>query len=269
VSAAQGLSRALPRAEAIGAETFQVFVSSARAWRPPTPDPADDAAFAQANRVPVFVHSPYLINLASPSPETVAKSRAALEFALRRSAAIGAAGVVMHAGSAVAGHSHDAAMEQLRSRLLSVLDDVGDGPPLLVEPTAGGGGALASSAESLADYLDAFGRDERIGVCLDTCHMHASGHDMSTEAGFAAAVTAFAAASGRGVIRLVHVNDSRDPVGSKRDRHAPLGGGTIGHDAFRALFTAPALRGVPLIVETPEAGHASDVATLKSLRGAV
>jgi deoxyribonuclease-4 len=99
--------------------------------------------------------------------------------------------------------------------------------------------------------------------------MHAAGHDLSSPEGFATAVRHYAKAAGKGAIGLVHVNDSRDPAGSKRDRHASIGHGTIGRDAFAALFTTPALRGVPLVVETAEAEHATDIATLKSLRSAV
>jgi len=278
-SVAGGLAQALPRAEAIGSEAIQVFVSSPRAWAPPPDDPDGDAAFADSCRLPVFVHAPYLINFGSPSPETLAKSSGCLEFALRRGAAIGAAGVVMHAGSAVlgsggtpaskgvaGGRAWEDAMAQARECLLPLLDSVPDAPRLLIEPTAGGGGALASDASTLGAYLDVLGRDERIGVCLDTCHMHAAGHDLSTAAGFAGALRAYAKAAGRGAIGLIHVNDSRDPAGSKRDRHESIGRGTIGRDAFAALFSTPAVRGVPLVVETAEADHAADVATLKSLR---
>jgi deoxyribonuclease-4 len=267
-SVAGGLAQALPRAEAIGSEAIQVFVSSPRAWAPPPDDPDGDAAFADGCTLPVFVHAPYLINFGSPPAETLAKSSGCLEFALRRGAAIGAAGVVLHAGSAVLGNPWDEAMAQARSCLLPLLDSVPDAPRLLIEPTAGGGGALASDASSLAAYLDALGRDERIGVCLDTCHMHAAGHDLSCADGFAAALRAYSKAAGKGAIGLIHVNDSRDPAGSKRDRHESIGGGTIGRDAFAALFSTPAVRGVPLIVETAEADHAADVATLKSLRDA-
>lgn len=259
--------RALPRAEAVGAETMQIFLASPRAWAPPSPDPVGDEAFRATCAMPVFVHAPYLINFGSPSAQTLAKSSSALEFSLRRGAAIGASGVVVHAGSAVLGNPWDGAMQQVRSYLLPLLDAV-DGPRLLIEPTAGGGGALASDAASLAAYLDVLGRDPRIGVCLDTCHMHAAGHDMSTPAHLAASVRAYSRAAGRGAIELVHVNDSRDPVGSKRDRHAAIGQGTIGRESFGALFTASVLRGVPLIVESADVDHAADIAILKSLRDA-
>jgi deoxyribonuclease-4 len=285
VSVAGGLLRALPRAQAIGAEAIQIFLSSPRAWAPPPPDPDGDEAFRSSCPVPVFVHAPYLINFGSPSAATLAKSSDALAFSLRRARAVGARGVVMHAGSAVLGNAWDAAMAQVREHVLPLLDDVlADGPPadgapadgalphgagqtrLLIEPTAGGGGALASDAASLAAYLDVLGRDERVGVCLDTCHMHAAGHDMSSADGFATSVRRFAKAAGRRAIGLVHVNDSRDPAGSKRDRHEAIGRGTIGREPFAALFTSAALRGVPFVVETADDDHASDIATLKALR---
>ena len=266
VSVAGGLSRALGRADDVGAEVLQIFLASPRAWAPPPPDPEGDAAFAAARDRPVFVHAPYLINFGSPSASTLAKSHGALEFSLRRGAAIGAAGVVMHAGSAVLGNRWEDATAQVREHVLPVLDSVPGSPRLLIEPTAGGGGALASDAASLGAYLEALGRDERVGVCLDTCHMHAAGHDLSDVPSFTAALRAYGRAAGRGRVGLVHVNDSRDPAGSKRDRHEAIGRGTIGADAFAALFTSPVTRRAPKVVETAEADHAADVATLKALR---
>jgi deoxyribonuclease-4 len=267
VSVAGGLARALPRALAVGAETLQMFVANSRAWAHPADDPAGDEEFrAAARAVPVFVHAPYLINFGSPSADTLERSTRALAFSLRRGTAIGARGVVVHAGSAVLGNRWAGAMRQVREHLLPVLD-VTEGPRLLIEPTAGGGGALASDASSLAAYLDVLGRHERVGVCLDTCHLHAAGHDLSTREGFSGALRAYGRAAGPGAIGLVHVNDSRDPAGSKRDRHASIGAGTIGRDAFAALFSSTATRGVPLVVKSAEADHAADIATLKALRG--
>lgn len=266
VSVAGGLSRALRRAAEIGAEVIQVFVANPRAWAAPAPDPAGDAAFARDRTVPVFVHAPYLINFGSPSPQTLIRSVEALTFSLRRAAAIGASGVVVHAGSAVLGNAWDAATAQVRDHLLPVLDAVPGAPRVLIEPTAGGGGALAHDADSLQAYLDVLGRDERVGVCLDTCHLHAAGHDLSAASGFAAALRAFGTAAGLGAVGLVHVNDSRDPAGSRRDRHASVGQGTIGPEAFATLFTSPVVRGVPLVVETSDTEHAADLATLRSLR---
>ena len=267
VSAAGGLLRVFARAEAVGAEVVQLFVSSPRAWAVPAPDPRADAEFAAARAdraLPVYVHAPYLINLGATSGDVVTRSRQALEFALRRGAAIGAAGVVVHAGSAVGSTVPADAMAAARRTVHDALSAV-DGIDVLIEPTAGGGGALAATAASLRDFLDALGRDARIGVCLDTCHMHAAGHDLSTVRRFGAELRAYAAAA-EGQVRLVHVNDSRDPAGSLRDRHTALGSGTIGIAPFGALFTTGALAGVPLVVETAESDHASDIASLVALR---
>ena len=257
----------MPYAAKIGAEVVQVFLSSPRAWALPPGTPDSDASFAAECGVPVFVHAPYLVNFGSPTPETLARSRAALDFSLRRGRAIGARGVVMHAGSGVGNHWAEV-MAQLRTHVLRTLDAVPDGPRLLIEPMASSA-SLASDAASLAAYLDVLGRDERIGVCLDTCHMHAAGHDLSTPASFAAALREYGRAAGRGRIGLIHVNDSRDPAGSGRDRHEAVGKGTIGRAAFTALFRTPASRRVPMVVETNDAGHADDIATLRALRADV
>ncbi|MEO9139667.1 MAG: deoxyribonuclease IV [Jatrophihabitans sp.] len=268
ISVAGGLRKALPRAAAVGAEAMQIFLANPRGWAPPAPDPDGDAEFRAQCALPVFVHAPYLINFGSPSPETLHRSVDALRFSLERGRDVGARGVVVHAGSAVLGNRWEDAMAQAREHVLPLLDGIPDGPRLLVEPTAGGGGALASDAESLGAYLDALNRDERIGVCLDTCHMHAAGHDLSTASAFTRALRIYGSAIGRGRLGLVHVNDSRDPAGSKRDRHASIGAGTIGRDAFAALFNTPVTRGVAMVVETADTEHADDIATLIALREA-
>ncbi|MDT4937362.1 MAG: deoxyribonuclease [Pseudonocardiales bacterium] len=270
LSVAGGLPRCLSRVDLVGAEVVQLFLASPRAWATPPADPDSDESFRAScagRSLPVFVHAPYLLNFGSPSAQTLDRSASALEFSLRRGGAIGALGVVMHAGNAVLGNDRDAAMKQLRESVLRVLDRVPNGPALLIEPTAGGGLALASDAESLAGYLDILDRDERIGVCLDTCHMHAAGYDLSTVRGFGAALRAYGRAAGSNRVQLVHVNDSRDPVGSKRDRHAAIGAGTIGAEPFAALFSSPVTRGVPLVVESTDLEHAADIAALKQLRG--
>ncbi|PZS19612.1 MAG: endonuclease IV [Pseudonocardiales bacterium] len=268
VSAAGGLALVLPRAQAVGAETLQLFVANTRAWAHPKADPAGDEMFRATCPLPVFVHAPYLINFGSPSPDTLARSTLALAFSLRRAAAIGARGVVMHAGSAVLGSRWGEAVRQVREHVLPLIGDA-DGPLLLIEPTAGGGGSLACDAPSLAAYLDVLGRDERIGVCLDTCHLHAAGHDLTADGGVAAAMDALhAAAPGR--LGLIHANDSLDECGSRRDRHQNVGRGTLGRRPFWELLHHPVTAGVAFVVETPgdEAGQAADIARLRRLRSA-
>jgi deoxyribonuclease IV len=199
----------------------------------------------------------------------VLRSARALAFSLRRGQRIGAAAVVVHAGSAVHDQLRAAALSQVREHLPTLLDEAeslgADAPRLLIEPTAGGGAALAADIASIAEYLDVVA-DERVGLCVDTCHLHASGHDLSSAAAMRRTLTELVAAVGAGQIGLLHVNDSRDPPGSLRDRHAAIGAGTIGAAAFGALFTTPVVRGVPMVVETEPAAQAGDVSVLKQLR---
>jgi deoxyribonuclease-4 len=262
--------RGLSYADTVGAETVQVFVSNPRGWAPAAGKPAEDEAFRAgcADRgITAFIHSPYLINFGSPTPETLRKSVAATAHSLLRGADIGATGVVVHAGSAVAGAHRDDALKQLREHVLPLLDDLPEGAPrLLIEPTAGGGQALAARVEQLEEYFDALDRHPRLGVCLDTCHVFAAGHDLTETGGVRRLMTALTKAVGQGRLGLVHANDSKDPAGSTRDRHTTIGSGCIGTEPFAQLLNHPTVRGVPVLVETPEEGAADDIATLKALR---
>lgn len=272
VPVAGGLVKALAYAREIGAGAVQVFVSNPRGWAPSAGDPAQDEAFradCAASGIPVYVHAPYLVNFGSPTEATLSKSVAAVEHALRRATAIGAKGVVVHAGSAVAGAHRDEAMAQLRSHLLPVLDATdAAGPRVLVEPTAGGGQALAATVQELEPWFAQLDDHELLGVCLDTCHAFAAGHDVAGPGGMKKTLDALVKAVGRGRLQLVHANDSKDPLGSTRDRHEAIGEGHIGKDAFAELFRHPATRGVPVVVETPgdASTHRRDLELLRSLR---
>ncbi|GLY20652.1 deoxyribonuclease IV [Micromonospora sp. NBRC 101691] len=270
-----GLAKAaLPYAAAAGSEVVQVYVSNSRGWALPPGDPAQDVLFAEgcaARGIPVFIHASLLVNLGSPTPATVTRSVETLDHALRRGRAIGARGVVFHAGSSVDAAHDAAAMRQVRESLLPLLDaaEAAGGPMLLVEPSAGGGRSLASRVEHLGPYLDAVDRHPGLGVCFDTCHAWAAGHDLAVEGGMTATLDTLVATVGADRLRLVHANDSKDLCGSTRDRHENIGKGTIGEPAFAELMTHPATAGVPVVVETPtekHVGHAADIATLRRLR---
>ena len=267
-----GLVKALAYAREIGAEAVQIFVSNPRGWAPSPGDPQQDTSFReQCTRggVPVFIHAPYLVNFGSPTEATQRKSVEAVRHALRRGAAVGARGVVVHAGSAVAGAHRDDAMRQLRELLLPVLDESADSAPrLLVEPTAGGGQALAATVQDLGPWFAQLDDHPRLGVCLDTCHAFAAGHDLAAPGGMKRTLDALVKTVGRGRLGLVHANDSKDPLGSTRDRHEAIGAGRIGQDPFTELFRHPATRGVPVVVETPgdAASHRRDVELLRGLR---
>ena len=272
---AGGLARAaLPYAEAAGSEVVQVYVSNSRGWALPAGDPVQDELFRDgcaARGVPVYIHASLLVNLGSPTPLTVARSVDVLSHAMRRGTAIGASAVVFHAGSSV-DPAHDAkALHQLREALLPLLDHAAAQglPRLLVEPSAGGGRSLASRVEDLPAYLAAAEDHPWLGVCFDTCHAWAAGHDPATPGGMTATLDALLAAVGPGRLQLIHANDSKDECGSTRDRHETIGRGRIGSAPFAELFAHPAAAGIPVVVETPtegHEGHAADIALLKSLR---
>jgi deoxyribonuclease-4 len=271
---AGGLAKAaLPYLDATDATAVQVFVSNPRGWALSAGDPAQDEAFLAAvteRATPVFVHASLLVNLGSPTPATVAHSIATLRHGLQRGAAIGARGVVFHAGSAVDEAHVATALGQIRQALLPLLDAAAEagGPKLLVEPSAGGGRSLAARVEELADYFEAVDGHPWLGVCLDTCHAWAAGHDVARPGGMTAMIDALVATVGADRLALVHANDSRDPCGSRRDRHENIGAGALGEAAFAELLAHPLLASVPVVVETPTTGptgHAADIATLRRL----
>jgi deoxyribonuclease-4 len=290
----------LAYASAVGAEVIQVFVSNPRGWAAGPGDPGEDARLRDS-QIPVFVHATYMINLGSGNPEVAARSADAVAHALRRGADIGARGVVVHTGSAAgwaardagAGDARDRALRQIGEIALPLLDKLGDDDPdLLFEPMAGQGQMLCAHAGELASYLSAVEYHPKAGVCLDTCHMFAAGHDLTAAGGVAAMLAELDAAAGMeaaagteaantvaatgegvaastgglGRVKLVHANDSQLGCGSKRDRHEAIGAGQIGPEPFRELLAA--LPSVPFVVETPggKTGHARDIATLKGLR---
>jgi deoxyribonuclease-4 len=261
----------LPYAAKVGAEAVQVFASNPRAWAVPAADPDGDAEFGGAcaeARMPVFVHASYLVNLASPAPLTRQHSLESVRHAMARGRRLGARGVVLHAGSH-GGAGQRAGLALLRAALPALLGELdGDDPDLLIEPTAGGGHPMAATVEELTAVLEVTGGHPKVGFCLDTCHAFAAGHDLTRPGGTRQLLGAVVKAAGRGRLRLVHANDSRDPVGSRRDRHANIGTGKIGLDPFAELFRHPATSGVPVIVETPgdADAHLRDISVLKQLR---
>ena len=270
---AGGLAKGgLAFADAIGAEAVQVFVTNPRGWALNAGDPRQDAAFRAgcAERdLKAFVHAPYLVNFGSPTTSTVDQSAACVAHTLRRAGEIGALGVVVHTGSAVLGGDRAAAMRQVRERLLPLLDAIpSDGPDLLLEPTAGQGMSLCATVEDLGPYLEALDQHPRVGICLDTCHAFAAGHDLAAPGGMKRTLDALVRVAGKGRLKLVHANDSMDVVGAHKDRHEKIGKGHIGEEPFAAMFAHPAVRGVPVVIETPgdQADYARDIELLRDLR---
>ncbi|GGV05183.1 putative endonuclease 4 [Actinomadura cremea] len=260
----------LKYAAEIGAEAIQVFVANPRGWALPAGKPAEDAKLRERDDVPVYAHAPYLVNFGSPSEETLEKSIATVRHSLERGRAIGARGVVVHTGSAVS-QSYDAAMDQVHEHVLPLLEEIpDDGPRLLLEPMAGQGRMLCAKVQDLGAFFEKLEHHPKLGVCFDTCHAFAAGHDLAAAGGVKETIDALVETVGEGRLGLVHANDSKDACGSAKDRHENIGAGQIGEDPFAALFRHPAVAGVPFIIETPgrdPGPHGRDIAALKRLRG--
>ncbi len=253
VSTTGGLVNAHARGVEVGAEAIQVFNQSPRMWRP-TRWKADDVASFRGlmDEGPVgsvVIHAVYLVNCASNDAEIRAKSLASLVHSLRMGDAIGAAGVVLHPGSTV-GEPHAEALVRVGEALRHALEE-SEACPLLLENTAGAGNTLGRSFEELAELIDLGGGHPRLGLCLDSCHLLASGFDVRTAAGLAEVVDRCVETAGSDRLRCLHVNDSQAPLASNRDRHAPLGDGELGARGCAAFLSEPRFEGLPVLFEGP------------------
>lgn len=264
-----GLNDIVANAQRIGAEALQTFATNPRGWATP---PIDEAraerirgGIAEAGLGPLFLHAPYLVNIASPDPAFLERSIANLAGTFQRGLALGAAGVIIHAGAA--GDSpRDEGFERAR-RILAPLLAREDLPLVIIELTAGGVGTIASRWPQAVELLDALERHPRLRFCPDTCHAFSAGYDLSTSAGMTAFLEEMGEAVGWDRVALIHANDSRDPLGARRDRHEHIGKGSIGIDGFRGLVSHPIAQRVPIAVETRPGGLAKDIALLRSLGG--
>ena len=272
VSVAGGLPRAFERGRALGCTAMQVFVKNASRWQGKVLEDDEVASFRAAradwNGAPLVAHAAYLINLAAGDPLVRARSRAGLADELERCARLGVDGLVVHPG-AHGGVGPAKGIRRVAASLDAVLKErAAGGPRVLLETTAGQGSCLGWRLEQLEAIIAKSRYPESLAVCLDTCHLHAAGYAVDTPEGIDAVVAEAGARFGRERLACVHLNDSKHPRGARRDRHANLGEGTIGRDAFGHLLRAPELAHVPFIVETPdddEQGHARDLALLRSL----
>jgi deoxyribonuclease-4 len=253
VSPAGGLPKAIERGEALGARAIQIFNQSPRQWRPTTHSEESIAAFREALADgpvdAVVIHAVYLLNCASEDPDIRAKSLTSLTCSLQLGAQIGAQGVVLHPGSAKTGDVA-AAIARAGETIARALAQ-SEGCPLHLENTAGAGGTLGRSIDELASLIEAAGGDRRLGVCLDSCHLLASGYDIRTRAGMDTVVEELAQRIGLQRLGSLHLNDSANPLGSNRDRHANVGKGELGRAGCAAFLSTPAFKDLPCILETP------------------
>ncbi|MGA2927727.1 MAG: deoxyribonuclease IV [Solirubrobacteraceae bacterium] len=271
VSNAGGLAKAVQRGVARGCNAIQIFNQSPRMWRPTAYGEDDFDAFAAARAESpvdaVLIHAVYLLNCASQDAEIRDKSRASLIQSLRVGAAIGARGVVLHPGSAKRGEVATA-IDRAGKVIAEALSE-SEHCELHLEDTAGAGGTLGRSFEELAQLLAAADDDRRLGVCLDSCHLLASGYDIRTASGLAGTLDDFDRVVGAQRLRSLHVNDSITPLGSNRDRHALLGEGELGQAGCATFLSEPRFEQLVCVLETGHDGGApaaADVALAIKLR---
>jgi deoxyribonuclease-4 len=252
VSQAGGLYKAVERGRDLGCAAIQIFNQSPRMWKPTAYDEDDFAAFNEAvDQSPiegVLIHAVYLINCATTDREMRKKSLASLTQSLRVGDGINAAGVVLHAGSAKTGDVSKAIARA--GKVIREALEQSERCELHLEDTAGTGGTLGRSFEELAALLDSSGASARLGVCLDSCHLLASGYDVRTTDGVTEVIDGAVQALGKGRIRSLHLNDSMTALGSNRDRHAVIGEGELGERGCAAFLSEPRFQGLPCVIET-------------------
>lgn len=254
VSVAGGLDKAFARALDSGCTALQIFTKNANRWQVKPISDAEASAFRKAWQEsgigPVMAHDAYLINLASPQTDVWTKSKDALRDELCRCAQLGVTDLVMHPGAHL-GTGPAIGLERIRTALREVFQDTPQHVRLLLENTAGQGSYLGGDFAHLATLLEGID-PRRCGICFDTCHAHAAGYNLSTAEGYEQAMAEFDRLVGLEQIKVFHLNDSLKPCGSKVDRHAHIGQGTIGRNGFASLMQDQRFVEIPMILETPK-----------------
>lgn len=255
VKASGGVWKAIENGTALGAEAIQFFAGSPRTWKPQLYSAEDAARFREARAASpirfVVIHTIYLINLATVNEDFFEKSVVSLVGAVEAAEQLGADAIVTHVGSHH-GAGFEAGLDRVRIALGRALDEARDSQVrVLLENTAGAGGTMGVNLEELAAMIDCVGGDARLGICLDTAHIFEAGRDISTREGLDATLANLQATVGLDRLVMLHLNDSKTPLGSNRDRHENIGDGALGAGAFAALVNHPLLATVPGILEVP------------------
>ncbi|GBC63439.1 deoxyribonuclease IV [Desulfonema ishimotonii] len=269
-----GLHNALYTARDYGCTALQIFTKNARTWKENTLSAGAIARFEAARRetgiTAIASHASYLINLATPEPEKREMACHALTQELIRSSALAIPWVILHPGAHM-GKGEDAGMARIADAVRAIFDAVpGVSPRLLLETTAGQGSGIGHTFDQLAALLEKIDAPDRTGICLDTCHIFAAGYDIRTAAVYGETMSRFDAVIGLEHLRVIHLNDSKKPLGAKVDRHAHIGDGEIGLTGFACLMNDPRLAHALKIIETPkEKGADWDAVNLARLRDLV
>jgi len=281
MSVAGGVSRAIARASLHGCEALQIFTKNANQWRAQPLASEEIRAFRDAadlsGLTPIVSHASYLINLATAAPALRDQSLAAFVDELDRADALGLRGVVIHPGTCTSG-TEDEALASIAASIRAAFTARPQGRAMvLLEHTAGQGRTLGYRFEHLARIIEHLDGSPRVGVCLDTCHLVASGYDIVSPHGYEETVSAFDRLVGLSRLEVVHGNDSKKPCGSRVDRHEHIGDGCLGLEPFRRILTDPRFANRPILIETEKTQRSSrpgeialdplDVKNLETLRG--
>ena len=263
-----GVKKALDNAVGMGAEAVQLFAQSPRTWRFPEHDPADLEAFRskrEAAGLPALVHALYLVNLAAPDDAIYSKSVDTMRSTVDAACAIEADAVIFHIGSHL-GAGFETGLARVVPALEQVLDRCNERTWVLMENSAGAGGTMGRSIDELAAIFEALGRHERLGVCLDSCHLFVSGVDITDAPTWNALLEDLDARIGLDRLRALHANDAKAPLGSNRDRHDNIGVGLIG-EGLGVFLAHPRLQGLPVVLEVPGAdGKGPNADEIRKLR---
>jgi len=269
VSIAGGFSRVVRRAQTLRCRTIQIFSRNPRGWGYKPLDPKEVTLFraeiVRASIHPVSVHLPYLVNLAARGSDVYDRSLRALGEELRRAEALSATYVTMHMGSRRRGDDRQA-VRTLAQSINRVLRDVDNGVILLLENMSGQGGQLGGRFDEIGAVIDRIEDGSRIGICFDTAHAFGAGYDVSTPQGLDSALKEFHRCVGLDRVHLVHLNDTKVPLGSGKDRHWHIGQGLIGMEGFRRIVNDPRLVHLPGIMETPRDNDQDDLENMRVIR---
>jgi deoxyribonuclease-4 len=274
MSAAGGVDLAISRAAALNMDSCQLFTKNANQWAAKPLDPAVVERFyeqkASAGVAHLVAHDSYLINIASPDPANWEKSRNALLIELQRCDLLGVPYLVSHPGAHM-NSDLDEAIGRVAEAINRINDERPDGTTtLLIETTAGQGTTLGRTFDEIAAMIDAVEDKSRIGVCFDTCHVFVAGYDLRDAETYAATIEEFDRVVGLNWLKVLHLNDAKKGLGSKLDRHAHIGEGELGIEAFRLLMNDARFNGIPGILETPKGDNdEEDARNLTTLRGLV
>lgn len=267
VSIAGSIYKAIDRAKEIGCETMQIFSRNPRGWQALRLKKRDVEEFKKRRRkgriFPLFVHIPYLINLASPEKRLYSKSINAYIEDIIRSDLLGAEFFVTHLGSHV-GDGEERGIQRFVSALDAIIEKADPKSTILLETQAGSGSSLGFRFEHIACIMNGIGRKEKLGICLDTQHIYAAGYDIAND--LDGVLEDFDSIIGLENLMAVHLNDSKSPLGSRIDRHEHIGKGKIGLKAFERILSHPALRHLPFIMETPKKTIKDDLRNMTAVK---